>query len=197
MKVAATKTYDRILDHGLDMLSVTGLSGVTFGALAQAVGMSKSGLFAHFRSKEDIQLRLIAHANALVTEQVITPAMAEPPGLPRLSKLMRNWLGWTRRAGLSGGCPVTSALFELDDLEGEVRTLVGNAEAQSHALLVTLVEDAVANGTLRRESDVDQIVWELRSIYLGHHVASRFIGDRRADARAWTAYEALLDRYRS
>ena len=179
------------------MLSVTGLSGVTFGALAEAVGMSKSGLFAHFRSKEDIQLRLIAHANALVAAQVIVPAMAEPPGLPRLSALMRNWLGWPRRAGLRGGCPITSALFELDDLEGAVRALVGDAEAQSRALLATFVGEAVANGALRRETDVDQIVWELRGLYLGHHVSSRFVGEPLADARAWTAFEALVERYRA
>ena len=178
------------------MLSVTGLSGVTFGTLADAVGMSKSGLFAHFRSKEDIQLRLIAHADALVATRVVAPAMAEPPGLPRLTALMRNWLGWTRRAGLRGGCPIASALFELDDLDGEVRAQVGSAEARSRTLLAALVGDAVADGTLRGGTDVDQIVWELRGIYLGHHASSRFVGDPLADQRAWTAFEALVDRYR-
>ena len=192
----ATRTYDRILDRGLEMLSVTGLSGVTFGALAEAVGMSKSGLFAHFRSKEDIQLRLIAHANALVAAEVVAPAMAAPPGLPRLTSLMRHWLGWTGRVGLGGGCPIASALFELDDLHGEVRTLVGEAEAQSRALLAKLVGEAVADGTLRTDVDVDQIVWELRGIYLGHHVSGRFVGEPLADQRAWTAYEALVDRHR-
>ncbi len=196
MKATAAKTYDRILDQGLEMLSVTGLSGVTFGALAEAVGMSKSGLFAHFRSKEDIQLRLVAHAEALVAAQVAAPAMAEPPGLPRLTALMRGWLGWTRRAGLGGGCPIASALFELDDLDGEVRAQVGEAEARSRALLATLAGEAIADGTLRGDTDVDQIVWELRGIYLGHHVSSRFAGEPLADQRAWTAFEALVDRYR-
>ena len=192
----AAKTYDRILDRGLDMLSVTGLSGVTFGALAEAVGMSKSGLFAHFRSKEDIQRRLLRHADALVEAHVLGPAMAAAPGLPRLSALMRHWLGWTRRAGLGGGCPIASALFELDDLDGEVRAQVGEAEARWGVLLGTLVGEAVADGTLRPDTDVDQIVWELRGLYLGHHVASRFAAEPLADQRAWTAFGALIDRHR-
>lgn len=190
------KTIDRILDRGLEMLSVTGLSGVTFGTLADEVGMSKSGLFAHFRSKEDIQLRLVARAGALVAAQVVAPAMAKPPGLPRLAALMRGWLGWTRRAGLSGGCPIASALFELDDLGGEVRTQVAEAEARSRAVLAGLVGEAVADGTLRPDADTDQIVWELRGIYLGHHVSSRFAAEPLADEHAWRAFEALVARYR-
>ena len=192
----ASKTYDRILHEGLEMLSVTGLSGVTFGALAEAVGMSKSGLYAHFRSKEDIQLRLLEHADALAAREVMAPAMAEAPGLPRLASLMRNWLGWTRRIGLRGGCPIASALFELDDFEGEVRARVGKAEADVRALLATLVGEAIADGTLRSDMDVDQVVWELRGIYLGHHVSSRFAGEPLANQRALTAFEALVDRYR-
>lgn len=196
MKALAVKTYDRILDEGLEMLTVTGLSGVTFGALAEAVGMSKSGLYAHFRSKEDVQLGLLAHADALAAAKVLAPAMAEAPGLPRLGAFMRNWLGWTRRLGLRGGCPIASALFELDDLDGKVRIQVGNAEAGVRALLATLIGEAIAEGALRRDIDVDQIVWELRAIYLGHHVSSRFVGEPLADERAWTAFEALVDRYR-
>lgn len=196
MKATSAKTYDRILERGLEMLSVTGLSGVTFGTLAAAVGMSKSGLFAHFRSKEDIQLRLLGHADALVMTHVVAPALAEPPGLPRLTALMRRWLGWTRRIGLGGGCPIASALFELDDLDGEVRAQVGAAEARSRILLAALVGEAVAEGTLRPDTDVDQLVWEVRGLYLGHHVASRFARDPLADQRAWTAFEALVQRYR-
>lgn len=192
----AAKTYERILDQGLEMLSVVGLSGITFGALAEAVGMSKSGLFAHFRSKEDIQRRLLRHAEALVEAHVVQPAMAGPPGLPRLGALMHHWLGWTRRAGLTGGCPITSALFELDDLGGEVRAQVGEVEGRSRALLCTLVGEAIADGALRPETDIEQVVWELRGIYLGHHVSSRFAGEPLADQRAWRAFEALVDRHR-
>lgn len=196
MMTTAPKTYDRILDEGLQMLTVTGLSGVTFGALAAAVGMSKSGLYAHFRSKEDIEVRLLEHADALAATEVVAPAMTEAPGLPRLVALMRNWLGWTRRIGLRGGCPIASALFELDDLDGRVRLQVAASEAGARALLATLVDEAIAEGALRGDADVDQIVWELRGIYLGHHVSSRFLAEPLADRRAWSAFEALVDRYR-
>ncbi|MFJ2684380.1 TetR/AcrR family transcriptional regulator [Pseudomonas sp. NPDC087342] len=196
MKKTSQKTYDRILNEGLNMLTVTGLSGVTFGALAEALGMSKSGLFAHFRSKDDIQLRLLEHADSLAASEVIAPAMLEPPGLPRLDALMRNWLGWTRRIGLRGGCPIASAFFELDDLEGGVREHVRKAEAGAQALLSSLVSEAIAEGTLRNDVDVDQMVWELRSIYLGHHVSSRFLYEPLADERAMFAFKALVDRYR-
>ena len=197
MKKTAAKTYDRILDEGLEMLTVTGLAGVTFGSLAAAVGMSKSGLYAHFRSKEDIQLRLLAHADALAAREVLAPAMAEAPGLPRLAALMRNWLGWTRRVGLRGGCPIASALFELDDLEGVVRAQIGKAEAAVRKVQAGVLRDAIASGTLRGDTDVDQFTWELRGIYLSHHVSSRFIEDPLADRHAMVAFDALVDRWRS
>lgn len=196
MKKTAAKTYDRILDEGLEMLTVTGLAGVTFGSLAAAVGMSKSGLYAHFRSKEDIQLRLLEHADALAAREVLVPAMAEAPGLPRLAALMRNWLGWTRRVGLRGGCPIASAMFELDDLDGAVRAQVGKAEAAVRTVQAGLLAEAIADGTLRRDTEVDQVTWELRGIYLGHHVASRFLEDPLAERRAIVAFDALMDRWR-
>src|SRR3989442_982300 len=114
-------TRDKILDRGLDLLSTVGLEGVTLGDLACEVGMSKSGLFAHFRSKEAIQLALLAHMTQLAGRVVVAPAMKLDPGLPRLTALFENWLGWTSKAGLRGGCPVAAALFELDDAESEVR----------------------------------------------------------------------------
>lgn len=190
------RTYDRILTVGLEMLSVKGLAGVTLGDLAKAVGMSKSGLYAHFRSKEDVQMRLLEHADALATVHVVAPTMAESRGLPRLDALMRNWLGWTRRIGLRGGCPIASALFELDDLDGKVRLHVARSEATARSLLISIVEDAVAEGELRTDADVEQLVWELRGIYLGHHVSSRFFAEPQADERARLAFEALIARYR-
>ena len=196
MKTKSAQTYDRILDRGLDILSVTSLSGVTIGGLAEAVGLSKSGLFAHFRSKEEIQIRLLQHAGAIVDAQVVAPAMKAEPGLPRLAALMKNWLGWSRRAGLSGGCPMASAMFELDDLEGEVRAYLVETEARSRLLLAGLVREAVEQGALRADADVEQIIWELRGIYLSHHVSSRLLKEPDCDGRAWSAYEALIDRAR-
>jgi AcrR family transcriptional regulator len=191
-----SSSRERILDRGLDLLSVAGLSGVTLGILADDVGMSKSGLFAHFRSKEEIQLGLLQHMASVANAQVVAPAMREDEGLPRLRALVENWLGWTTKAGLRGGCPIAAALFELDDVAGEVRARVAAMEASWRSLLASLVRQAIGRGQLRADLDVDQFVWELCGIYLSHHASHRFLQDPRSDARALTAFRALLHRAR-
>jgi len=187
-------TRERILERGLALMSQAGLAGVTLGVLADQVGMSKSGLFAHFRSKEDVQIELLRHTAQFATEHVLMPAMTAPEGLPRLNALIRNWFGWAKRAGLPGGCPVAAGLFEYDDVEGPVRATIVEMEATWRRTLVGLVERAVGLGHLRRDLDVEQFVWELFAIYLGHHAAHRFLRATDADARAQTALEALLSR---
>jgi AcrR family transcriptional regulator len=191
---ASASTHDRILDHGLDLLSVVGVTGVTLGVLAERVGMSKSGLFAHFRSKEAVQIGLLEHMGRVANAQVVIPAMGSSEGLPRLRALCGNWLGWSTRAGLSGGCPIAAALFELDDLDGDVRARVVEMESYWRALLAGLVRQAVDREQLSAGLDVDQFVWEICGVYLIHHASRRFLKDPKADARAQTAFNALLQR---
>jgi AcrR family transcriptional regulator len=187
-------TRERILHQGLALMSQSGLAGVTLGVLADQVGMSKSGLFAHFRSKEDVQIELLTHMAEFATAHVVAPSMTAREGLPRLRALVRNWFGWAQRAGLPGGCPVAAGLFEFDDVEGRVRNKILAMEAQWRRLLTELVRRAVDLGHLRRDLDVDQFVWELCGIYLGHHAANRFLRAADADLRAQRAFRALLDR---
>jgi AcrR family transcriptional regulator len=187
-------TRERILQRGLELLSQDGLAGVTIGQMADRVGMSKSGLFAHFRSKDDVQIDLLDYTARFAAAHVIGPAMREPEGLPRLESLFRHWLGWSSRSGLPGGCPVAAAMFELDDADGPVRDKVAAMEAEWRGLLGQLVRGAVAAGHLRADLDVEQFVWEMCGIYLSHHTAYRFRRDPDADTRAWTAFEALLER---
>jgi AcrR family transcriptional regulator len=196
MTSSAPSTRERILDRGLDLLSVVGLSGVTLGILAEDVGMSKSGLFAHFRSKEEVQLSLLQHMADVANAQVVAPAMRAAEGLPRLQALVENWLGWTSKVGLRGGCPIAAALFELDDFAGEVRARVAAMEANWRGLLASLVRQAIERGQLSADLDTDQFVWELCGIYLSHHASRRFLQDPKSDARALTAFRALLDRAR-
>jgi AcrR family transcriptional regulator len=191
---ATASTRERILSEGLALMSQSGLSGVTLGVLADQVGMSKSGLFAHFRSKEDVQIELLTHMAEFAAEHVVRPSMAAKEGLPRLYALVRNWFGWAQRAGLPGGCPVAAGLFEFDDVEGRVRNKILQMEGQWRQLLTQLVQRSVDLGHLRRDLDVDQFVWELSGIYLGHHAAHRFLRASDADSRAQTAFKALLDR---
>src|SRR5471030_3302680 len=146
MSSSPPSTRERILDRGLDLLSVAGLSGVTLGILAEDVGLSKSGLFAHFRSKEEIQLSLLQHMASVANAQVVAPAMRADEGLPRLQALVENWLGWTTKAGLRGGCPIAAAMFELDDVAGKVRVRVAAMEAGWRGLLASLVRQAIDSG---------------------------------------------------
>jgi AcrR family transcriptional regulator len=180
--------------QGLALMSQAGLAGVTLGVLAERVGMSKSGLFAHFRSKEDVQIELLTHMAEFATKHILEPSMAVDEGLPRLRALVRNWFGWAQRAGLPGGCPVAAGLFEFDDVEGRVRNKILEMEGVWRGTLTELVQRALALGHLRRDLDVDQFVWELCGIYLGHHAAHRFLRAADADARAQTAFQALIDR---
>lgn len=193
MKANATK--DRLLKIGVDQMSSRGLSGVTIGQLAEASGLSKSGLFAHFRSKEQLQIDLLDEMVRTAERIALEPAMQRPPGLPRLQALVNRWFGWTQHAGLSGGCPAAAALFELDDIEGKVRDHTKELEAHWRSVLGELVAEAVTEKHLSATTDVEQFVWELCAIYLGHHASSRFVRDRNADARAMHAFEALVQRY--
>jgi len=191
---SAISTRERILEQGLALMSQAGLSGVTLGVLADQVGMSKSGLFAHFRSKEDVQIGLLEHMDQVGRASFIQPAMSAPEGLPRLRKLVSGWFGWAQRAGLPGGCPVAAGLFEFDDIESPVRDKILAMEGQWRAFLTQLVHKSMALGHLRRDLDAEQFVWELCGIYLSHHAAHRFLRSKDADRRAHTAFAALIER---
>jgi len=190
----ANTTRERILDTGLAMASQSGLEAVTLGVLASNVGMSKSGLFAHFHSKEAVQLSLLEHSERFAAPVVVEPAMKFPEGLPRLQSLVTNWFGWAQRAGLPGGCPVAAGLFEYDDVGGVVHDKIHEIAARWRELLCTLTTQAIQQGHLRRDLDIGQFVWELFGIYLSHHVSSRFQKEKDSDKRAQTAFAALLAR---
>jgi len=175
-------------------MSQSGLEGVTLGVLADQVGMSKSGLFAHFRSKEEVQIRLLEHMAEVGAVHIIAPSMKEPEGLPRLRALVKHWFGWASRAGLPGGCPVAAGLFEFDDVEGPVRDKILEMEAEWRGLLTRTVTEARSLRHLRSDLDIAQFVWELCGIYLSHHVAQRFLKSPDANRRAQIAFDALLAR---
>lgn len=185
-------THGRILGHGLEIASQHGLAGISLGTLAQRAHLSKSGLFAHFRSKEELEIELLRAAEEAIRREVVTPAMDEPEGLPRLRALVERWLGWAARAGLPGGCPLYAAAFEFDDIEGPVRDYLVAGQHVWTGALEGLVAEAVALGHLREDTDRAQFVWELAGVYLSHHLSQRLMRDPDADARAHTAFEALV-----
>jgi AcrR family transcriptional regulator len=190
-------TRERILDTGLNLLSTSGFAGVTIGQLASQVGMSKSGLFAHFKSKEEIDIALLEQMVEVATKNVVVPAMRAPQGLPRLTALVEYWFGWSTKAGLLGGCPAAAGMFELDDVEGPVREKLLELEKQWNEALKQFIVDAIATGELRKDLDIDQFIWELMGFYLNHHASRRFMRNRDANKRAKEAFQGLIDRSRS
>ena len=193
MAKKSKSTHQRILGHGLEIVSERGLAGVSLGGLAERAELSKSGLFAHFRSKEELQVELLRAAEEALRREVIAPALEAPEGLPRLRTLVGRWLGWAAHAGLAGGCPLYGAAFELDDAEeGPVRDFLTESKKEWSGMLERLVEKAIALGHLRGGLDVSQFVWQLDGIYLAHHVSQRLMRDPDADARAHAAFEALV-----
>jgi AcrR family transcriptional regulator len=190
-------TRDRILTQGLDILSQAGFSGVTLGILAQRVGISKSGLFAHFKSIEQVQLALLQQMMDVWTANVLAPSMRADKGLRRLSSYFLHWLGWTSKAGLSGGCPLAAALFELDDKQGPLRITVAVKEKQWRSVLAELIEEAIHSGHLSRDASVPQLTSEIWGIYLTHHISARFLRDDHADEQAQSAFERLIASARS
>ena len=191
---AGNTSRERILDAGANLLSVSGFSGLTLGVLAESSQISKSGLFAHFKSKDEMQIALLSKTAQLARDTVVAPAMRKPEGLPRLQALVENWLGWTRRAKLEGGCAFTAGIFELDDQPGPVRDHLLTLETEFFNVLRSLVREAVEAGHLWNELDQSQFLWELNGIYLSHHASSRFFHDKRADAHASAAFQSLLER---
>jgi AcrR family transcriptional regulator len=197
MSQTVKATRDRILDAGLDLLSASGFAGVTIGVLANHVGMSKSGLFAHFKSKEDIDIALLERMVEVAHKHVVVPAMRAQEGLSRLTALVENWFGWSTKAGLVGGCPAAAGMFELDDVEGPVREKLLELEKQWNEMLKQFIAESIATGDLRQDLDIDQFIWELMGFYLNHHASRRFMRNRDANMRARKAFQGLIDRSRA
>ena len=191
-------TKERILSEGVDLLSRGGFAGVTLGVLAQQTGMSKSGLFAHFQSKDEVQLELLNETARISMTSFVRPAMQSAPGLGRLRAIVLGWLGWSEKAGLGGGCPIAAGMFELDDApeSDPVRQRVLVMGEQWRSLLAQCAREAIQTGELERDLDVDQFVWELCGIYLSHHVSHRFVRDPLALNHATRAFESLIERSR-
>jgi AcrR family transcriptional regulator len=194
MSQTGQATRDRILAVGLNLLSTSGFAGVTIGILAGQVGMSKSGLFAHFKSKEDIDIALLEQMVEIAHKNVVVPAMRAQQGLSRLTALVDNWFGWSTKAGLLGGCPAAAGMFELDDVEGPKLL---ELEKQWNEILKQFIAESIATGDLRQDLDIDQFIWELMGFYLNHHASRRFMRNRDANMRARKAFQGLIDRSRA
>jgi AcrR family transcriptional regulator len=189
------RTRAAILDEALRLVSKAGLDGLTIGTLADATGMSKSGLFAHFGSREELLLAVLAHGQAEFTEVVFQPALAKPRGLPRLRAMFVNWLDWTESAELPGGCPMIGGATEFDDKPGPVRDMLAGGQRTWIETLKRGVRQAVEEGQFARDTDPEQIAFEMFGIALVVHHHRRLLGYKKARERALAALESLFKRY--
>lgn len=195
MPASPPSSRGRLLSSGLELASAHGLSAITLSALSERAHLSKSGIFAHFESKEELQLAILDASADLGERHVVTPGQSEPPGLRRLVKVICRWFGWAARAGLPGGCPAAAGMFEYDDKESVVREKLLEMDRQWRGYLAQLAQEAVDAGEFREDSDPEQFVWELCGIYLAHHVSHRFARRPGAEKRAEAALRGLLNRH--
>ncbi|MBI4636103.1 MAG: TetR/AcrR family transcriptional regulator [Candidatus Rokubacteria bacterium] len=186
------RTREAILNHALALATRIGFEGLTIGRLAGDLRMSKSGLFAHFRSKEALQIEALRLARGRMVEDVVRPALTVSRGEPRLRALFEQWLAWEQSPTLPGGCPFVTASFELDDRPGPVRDFVAQNLQDWIDTLAGAARIAVQEGHFRADLDCDQFAHDCHGIGLAFVQASRLMRDPKARTRADAAFEALL-----
>lgn len=185
-KGAATRGH--IVERALEMVRVGGFDGLSIGSVAQTAAMSKSGVFAHFGSREELQLAVLDAAAERFTREVFVPALRVPRGLARLRAIVEHWLEWLRLS--EGGCPMVGAAVEFDDRPGPVRERVVFYEERLRAELVRAVRMAVDSGELRADTDAEQVAFELFALALASHHDFRLLGD--VSPRGLRALERLI-----
>lgn len=187
------RTRQSVVDHALNLVSTVGLEGLSIGHLASATGLSKSGLFAHFGSKERLQVQVIEAAAQRFIDSVVVPAIREPRGEPRVRALFERWLKWGAGSELPGGCPLVTAAVEFDDRPGAVRKALAQHQHNWMDALARAAGIAIDEGHFRRDLDTEQFAFQLQSLLLGAHYAHRLLNDPVAFERAQRAFDALVD----
>ena len=186
------RTRRSVVDNAIRLASMTGLEALTIGGLAGATGMSKSGLFAHFRSKENLQIHVIEGIAERFIETIVQPAIAEPRGLPRLRALFTRWVRWSSGPQLPGGCPLVTAAVEFDDRPGLVRDLLARHQKNWIAALARAVQISTDEGHLQQGTDPEQFAFTMQGILLSLHYHQRLLKDAKALNRAEAAFEDLI-----
>jgi AcrR family transcriptional regulator len=188
------QTRAAILDAALGLASHMGLEGLSIGALAEVTQMSKSGVFAHFGSREELQISVIREYHAKFEEEVFYPAMREVRGLPRLRSLFERWV---KRVSveIDSGCIYISGAVEFDDRPGPVRDALASMVQAWHSALERSIHMAVAEGHLVPDTDATQMLFELHGLILALHHDARFLRLPGALDRAQRAFEHVLSHY--
>jgi len=194
-KARGDRTRQAILEVAVHVASAEGLEGLTIGRLASELSMSKSGLFAHFGSKEELQLATVEAARDIFIREVIRPSFEAGKGLSRLWKLCDVWLAYVRGEVFRGGCFFAAAAAEFDGRPGPVRDRVAGIMKEWLALLRGSIKAARDAGQLKAETDPAQLAFELNALEMGANWAFQLYGDRQAFSRARAATLERLRRY--
>jgi AcrR family transcriptional regulator len=186
-------TRQAILERAVALTSQVGLRGLTIGGLAKALSLSKSGLFAHFQSKEALQVQVLQYAAERFVDEVVRPALKAPRGEARVRALFERWLGWENASSLPGGCPFLAATTELDDVPGPPRDQLLRSQKDWLELVANCFRVAIGEGHFSPLADPDQFAQDLQGVILAYHFSSRLLGDPLAKKRAQNAFEALVE----
>ncbi len=189
---AGTSTRDAILAHAVQAASREGLEALTIGRLAKRLSLSKSGLFAHFGSKQELQLAVVGRASAVFQDRVSRIGRHFAPGLERLLALLDAWLAYVTSADFEGGCFFASASAEFDGKPGPVRDELARLARSWMAALHAEATKAVRRKQLRADTDLDQLVFELHAVVQEANWALQLLGDRDAGGRARAAILARI-----
>jgi len=190
------QTRQEIVERALALAGEVGLEGLSLGVLAAGMSLSKSGLFAHFRSKEALQLEVLQRAIDHFIEDVVAPALREPRGERRLRRLFDLHLQWIHGNGRRGSCFFMALTHEYDDRPGPVRDLLVRSQRDWYDTVSRAARAAVEERHLRADLDTDQFAYEFVGIGMVFQKSAKLLENPKAEARARAAFEALLARSR-
>jgi AcrR family transcriptional regulator len=185
------ETRALILEAAVQHAGVHGFDALTIGLLAEQTGLSKSGLFAHFGSKEELQIATLDEAVRRYNEVAFIPAMRAPRGLRRLTLVFDNWLQWIERSGLKA-CPMLAANTEFDDRPGPMRDAVVQHMQRMNQEIMRGVQMTIDTGEFATDTDPEQFAFELFGIICSCYRTRNLFDDARANARARTAFDRLI-----
>jgi AcrR family transcriptional regulator len=188
------KTKAVIVDAALGLATQIGLEGLSIGALAEVTGMSKSGVFAHFGSREELQISVVREYHSRFEAEVFYPAMEAKRGLPRLQKLFANWMKRTS-VEIDSGCIYISGAVEFDDRPGPVRDAIASSVKTWLAAMDRAVRQAQELGQLDEHADPSQILFEIHGLILALHYEARFLKSPGSIDRAVKGFNSILGRH--
>lgn len=190
------QTRAAIVDAALALATQIGLEGLSIGALAGATGMSKSGVFAHFGAREELQICVLREYHARFEQEVFYPALAAARGVPRLTALFDNWMRRSA-AEIDSGCIYISGAVEFDERSGPVRAALTQSVLTWHAALLRAIGQCQELGQLRSDIPAGQVLFEIHGLILALHYEARFLRNPHAASRARAGFQGILARYGS